>query len=66
VLFFTPIFHPQEPTFSYPTVFTGTTKKNQSHGQTAPGKTLLENSPKAFAPINTRAEIAKIANVSPM
>ena len=39
-------------------------REHQSHGQTAPGKTLLENSPKAFTPINTRAEIAKIAGVS--
>jgi len=31
-------------------------KKNQSHGQG--GVLLLENSPKAFAPIDTRAEAA--------
>ena len=39
-------------------------RENQSHGQTAPGKTLLQNSAKAFTPIDTRAEIAKIAGVS--
>lgn len=37
-------------------------KKNQACGQG--GVLLLENSPKAFAPINTRAEVAKIAGVS--
>jgi hypothetical protein len=39
-------------------------KKQQAHGGTAPGKTLLENSPKAFEPIDTRQEVATIAGVS--
>lgn len=39
-------------------------KANQSHGQTAPGKTLLLNSGKALAPVDTAAEVAKTAGVS--
>jgi hypothetical protein len=37
-------------------------RENQACGQG--GVLLLENSPKAFAPIDTRAEVAKIAGVS--
>ena len=39
-------------------------KENQSHGQTAPGKTLSQNSVKAFEKIDTQKELAKIAGVS--
>ena len=39
-------------------------RENQSHGQTAPGKTLSQNSVKAFEKIDTQKELAKIAGVS--
>ena len=39
-------------------------KENQSHGQTAPGKTLCQNSDKAIEKIDTKKELAKIADVS--
>ena len=39
-------------------------KENQSHGQTAPGKPLSQNSVKAFEKIDTQKELAKIAGVS--
>ena len=38
-------------------------KENQSHGQTAPGKTLSQNSAKASEKVDTRAELAKIVDV---
>ncbi len=39
-------------------------KKNQGHGQTAPGKSLCQNSEKAIHPIDTNKELSKIAGVS--
>jgi hypothetical protein len=39
-------------------------RENQSHGQTAPGKTLSQNSVKAIEKIDTQKELAKIAGVS--
>lgn len=39
-------------------------KQNQAHGSTAPNKTLLSNLTEALNPVNTRDELARIAETS--